>query len=150
MKPEAMPDSSPKTMKATAGEPTPAQAALLDELKEGGLCDTAATLDALYHAAETLDYWRIAVPCAGAGSRNALLTKLADTLQFPDHFGMNLDALYDCITDQLLANKKKGAVLILQGAKKLPPEALSPVVDTLLDAAEFMQTKGQRLVIVLQ
>ena len=123
---------------------------LLAALQEGGLMDEAAPLEALYLAAAQLDYWRIAVPCAGAGSKAALLTKMADVLQFPDHFGMNLDALYDCITDQLLSNKKKGALLVLQGTKAIPSDALNPIVDTLLDAAEFMQTKGQRLVLSVQ
>ena len=122
---------------------------LLNALKEGGLLDEPASQDALFLAAAALDYWRIAVPCIGAGSKAAVLTKIADVLQFPDHFGMNLDALYDCITDQLLTNKRKGALLLLTGVKGLPPAALNPIVDTLLDASEFMQTKGQRLVLAI-
>jgi RNAse (barnase) inhibitor barstar len=136
--------------------PLEPRADLCAALIEGGLMDTpspAATVEDWLLAAASLDYWRIAVPCAGAGSKAALLTKLADTLQFPDYFGMNLDALYDCLTDQLLAHQKtakKGAVLILNDTGTLPREALNAVVDTLLDAAEFMQTKGQRLCLVLR
>jgi len=32
-------------------------------------------------------------------STEDLLGALADALDFPDWFGMNLDALYDCLTD---------------------------------------------------
>lgn len=122
-------------------------------LQEGGLMDTphpSASADEWLAAAASLDFWRIAVPCTGANSKASLLTKIADTLQFPDHFGMNLDALYDCLTDQLMANKKKGAVLVLDGAATMQRDVLNSVIDTLLDAAEFLQPKGQRLCVVLR
>jgi Barstar (barnase inhibitor) len=126
---------------------------LCTALHEGGLMDTAspaASADDWMLAAASLDYWRITVPCKGAGSKASLLTKFSDTLQFPDHFGMNLDALYDCLTDQLLSHKKKGALLVLEGAASLPRETINGVLDTLLDAAEFMQLKGQRLCVVIK
>jgi hypothetical protein len=129
------------------------RADLTTALQEGGLLDTPtpdASVDEWMLAAAGLDYWRIAVPCNNVGSKAALLTKIADTLQFPDHFGMNLDALYDCLTDQLMAHKKKGALLILDGAAHSPRDATSGLIDTLLDAAEFMQMKGQRLCIVVR
>jgi RNAse (barnase) inhibitor barstar len=132
---------------------TEPRADLCAALHEGGLMDKphpAASADEWLAAAASLDFWRIAVPCAGASSKASLLTKIADTLQFPDHFGMNLDALYDCLTDQLMANKKKGALLVLDGAAAMPREALASIVDTLLDAAEFLQPKGQRLCVVLR
>jgi Barstar (barnase inhibitor) len=122
-------------------------------LQEGGLIDSpspAASVPDWLLAAESLDYWRIAVPCTGASSKAVLLTKIADTLQFPDHFGMNLDALYDCLTDQLMAHKKKGALLILDGASSAPRDATGGLIDALLDAAEFMQMKGQRLCVVVR
>ncbi len=129
------------------------RADLTAALQEGGLMDAPqpnASADEWLAAAASLDYWRIAVPCKGASSKASLLTKIADTLQFPDHFGMNLDALYDCLTDQLMANKKKGAVLVLDGAAAMPRDVLSLVVDTLLDAAEYLQPKGQRLCVVIR
>jgi hypothetical protein len=129
------------------------RADLTTALQEGGLADRqtlAATVDDWMLAAASLDFWRIAVPCKSASSKAAILTKIADTLQFPDHFGMNLDALYDCLTDQLMANKKKGALLILDGAAQAPRDAINGLVDTLLDAAEFMQMKGQRLCVVIR
>ncbi len=132
---------------------TEPRADLCAALQEGGLMDkphTATTTDEWLAAAAGIDYWRISVPCVGASSKASLLTKIADTLQFPDHFGMNLDALYDCLTDQLMANKKKGALLVLDGIAAMPRDVLASVVDTLLDAAEFLQPKGQRLCVVLR
>jgi Barstar (barnase inhibitor) len=129
------------------------RADLTAALQEGGELDApspTASIDDWMLAAAELDFWRIAVPCSHAGSKAAMLTKIADALQFPDHFGMNLDALYDCLTDQLMANKKKGALLILDGAASAPREATSGVIDTLLDAAEFMQLKGQRLCVLVR
>lgn len=127
---------------------------IMAALKEGGVIspqELTATQEDIFLAANALNYWRIAVPCSGAGSKAALLTKISDALQFPDHFGMNLDALYDCVTDQLmghLGKGKKGAVLILEGTANVPKEALAPVIETLLDAAEFVQMKGSRLTLV--
>jgi Barstar (barnase inhibitor) len=129
------------------------RADLTAALQEGGLLDTpnpAASVSDWMLAAAGLDFWRITVPCAGIGSKAALLTRIADVLEFPDHFGMNLDALYDCLTDQLMANKKKGALLILDAAAAVPRDATSGLIDTILDAAEFMQMKGQRLCLVIR
>ncbi|MFT7837457.1 barstar family protein [Saccharothrix sp. BKS2] len=36
---------------------------------------------------------------AGARTRAEVLAAVADALDFPDWFGHNLDALYDCLTD---------------------------------------------------
>ena len=38
----------------------------------------------------------------GARSKEAMLQVVAKTLKFPRHFGMNLDALHDCLTDRKL------------------------------------------------
>ncbi len=35
----------------------------------------------------------------GARTKQAALAAIADALSFPDWFGHNLDALYDCLTD---------------------------------------------------
>jgi hypothetical protein len=126
---------------------------LCQALLNGGLLESpepdASVLDWLL-AASSLDYWRMSIPCTGAGSKAALLTKFADTLEFPDHFGMNLDALYDCLTDTLLTYRKPGSVLMLEGIHTLATSTINPVLDTLLDVAEFMQTKGHRFCVVLR
>jgi RNAse (barnase) inhibitor barstar len=84
------------------------------QLQTGGVHHDAPPHDALFMAAAMLDFWRIEVDCKGVTTKAGLLTRIADTLQFPDHFGMNLDALYDCLTDQLSGSGKKGAVLVMR------------------------------------
>ncbi len=126
---------------------------LRQALLHGGVLDIPepnANMDEWRVSAASLGYECVLVPCAGAGSKAALLTKFSDILDFPDHFGMNLDALYDCLTDILLAHKKPGMVLMLDGTKTLAASTINPVVDTLLDVAEFMQTKGHRFCVVLR
>jgi RNAse (barnase) inhibitor barstar len=93
---------------------TPAVQIYQTQLQAGGVHHSTPAHDDLFMAAALLDFWRIEVDCKGVTTKSGLLTRLADTLQFPDHFGMNLDALYDCFTDQLSGSGKKGAVLVLR------------------------------------
>lgn len=39
------------------------------------------------------------IDCAAIGSREELHRILAETLRFPEWYGNNLDALYDCLTE---------------------------------------------------
>ncbi|MEN9912138.1 MAG: hypothetical protein RI956_582 [Pseudomonadota bacterium] len=124
---------------------------LCSTLQKGGIISLPAmniSVNDWRLAANQLNFWLCIISCTGAGSKAALLTKLADTLNFPDHFGMNLDALYDCLTDLLLQQKQAGTVLILEGTHSLNAATVNPILDTLLDAAEFMQPKGHRLSII--
>lgn len=41
----------------------------------------------------------VTIDCRGCVSRSHLHKVLADALSFPDHYGSNLDALHDCLTD---------------------------------------------------
>ena len=41
----------------------------------------------------------ITVDCCGLETKARLHAALADGLHFPDWYGHNLDALYDCLTD---------------------------------------------------
>ena len=126
-------------------------AELTAALEKGGMLQlTRATVTAdIYRAAEALGFWRIAIPCAGVASRNALLSRMSDVLQFPDYFGMNLDALYDCLTDQLSNTGKKGAVLVFEGMAAMPAEARKPVLETLLDVVQTLKLKKVILTIAV-
>ena len=53
--------------------------------------------------------------CRGAGTKEALLRRLAEALRFPEHFGMNLDALHDSLTELVMEGPKKGTALLLEG-----------------------------------
>ena len=41
----------------------------------------------------------ITIDCRGFVPRSDLLKAFADALSFPDHYGNNLDALHDCLTE---------------------------------------------------
>ena len=41
----------------------------------------------------------ITIDCQGFVPRSDLHKAFADALSFPDHYGKNLDALHDCLTD---------------------------------------------------
>ena len=41
----------------------------------------------------------ITIDCLGFVPRSDLHRAFADALAFPDHYGNNLDALHDCLTD---------------------------------------------------
>ena len=41
----------------------------------------------------------ITIDCRGFVPRSDLHKAFADALAFPDHYGNNLDALHDCLTD---------------------------------------------------
>ncbi len=83
--------------------------------------------------------------------KRALLDTLAATLPFPDHFGTNWDALYDCLTD-LERAKAPGLVIEIQGLGRFAREAsreLSIGIKTFTDATEFWRTRSGRLLILL-
>ena len=41
----------------------------------------------------------IEITLDGTMGMDAIHTQLAETFRFPDYYGRNLDALYDCLTD---------------------------------------------------
>ncbi|GHE19955.1 hypothetical protein GCM10017767_04760 [Halomonas urumqiensis] len=51
------------------------------------------------------------LPAASCGSRDALLDALASGLAFPDHFGHNWDAAWDCMTE-LTWNDDKPRIIL--------------------------------------
>lgn len=42
---------------------------------------------------------KVIIDCASIADKAALHCALAQALEFPDYYGNNLDALYDCLTD---------------------------------------------------
>jgi len=66
------------------------------------------------------------------------LTAFAEALSFPDHFGHNLDALYDCLTD--LSWLPPGEHVLVWSApgvfERADPDGYAAVVDVLTDATE--------------
>ena len=58
------------------------------------------------------------VALAGARDKNAFLNAVAQALVFPDYFGHNWDAFYDCLVD-LEHDKGEGLLVVLRDASGL-------------------------------
>lgn len=86
--------------------------------------------------------WR--VDFKGLKSRESMLKAAAASLQFPAHFGVNLDALYDCLTDMPLKPGPSYVIELVDLAHAAPGDALHTVF---ADAAQFWREKGVSLAI---
>ena len=58
---------------------------------------------------------QLGLSVAEIGLDGDFLTELGRQLQFPEHYGANFDALYDCLTD-LAASPGQGCLLLFTGA----------------------------------
>jgi hypothetical protein len=79
----------------------------------------------------------------------AFLAAFAGTLGFPDYFGHNWDAFYDCLGD--LEGDRK--VLLLRGASafaRAEPEEFGAALDTLADAVRLWKDAGRSLLVVVE
>lgn len=78
---------------------------------------------------------------ANAQSKQEVLESIAEAFTFPVHFGKNLDALYDCMTDLVhKAGTQPGFVVVLEQLPDNPRfdrEAREQLLDVFRDAADF-------------
>lgn len=86
--------------------------------------------------------WR--VDLKGLKSRESMLKAVAASLSFPAHFGVNLDALYDCLTDMPLKPGPAYVIELVDLAHAGVGDALHAVF---ADAAQFWREKGVSLAI---
>lgn len=88
----------------------------------------------------------------GARDKNAFLNAVAKALRFPDYFGHNWDAFYDCLTD--LEHEKGEGILVLlreaSGFARAEQEEFAAAVDALQDAAEFWDEDGKLLLVIVE
>lgn len=96
----------------------------------------------LERAALRADQILLRSDCSAAENKAAVLSKIGKDLSLPGHYGQNLDALYDCLTD-LRPNRdadKPGFVVILEnlpdGGRFGPPER-SELLDVFREAADY-------------
>src|SRR5215468_6480020 len=72
-------------------------------------------------------------------TRDDLLRGIADAMQFPDYFGMNWDAVIDCLRDLADRQPAEGYVLFVHAAERPWRQGLSwmgELVEVWLTAAE--------------
>ena len=78
---------------------------------------------------------------SAAQCKQDVLDIIARDFLFPDHFGKNLDALYDCITDLVhKSGTQPGFVVVLElipDAAKCDRETREQLLDAFRDAADF-------------
>jgi RNAse (barnase) inhibitor barstar len=79
---------------------------LQKQLQKGGLIEVSAvSKDEVIDAAAAAGLTPFVVDCDRARSRSAVLRAVVKAVDFPEYFGGNLDALYDCLCDTLLDQK---------------------------------------------
>lgn len=92
------------------------------------------------------------VALAASRDKNAFLNALSGTLAFPDYFGRNWDAFYDCLVE-LEHGKGEGLLLVLRDASgfaRAEPDEFAAAVDALQDAADFWEGEQKTLLVVVE
>ena len=101
----------------------------------------AYRVDDLMQAANTAGQHFLYANLAEAQSKQEVLDGLAQAFTFPAHFGKNLDALYDCMTDLVhMSGQQPGFVVVLEQIPDNPRfdrEAREQLLEVLRDAAEY-------------
>jgi len=76
-----------------------------------------------------------------AQTKQDVLDRIAESFLFPAHFGKNLDALFDCMTDLVhRAGSQPGFVVVLEQLPdntRFDREAREQLLDVFRDAADF-------------
>ena len=78
----------------------------------------------------------VRIGLAGAARKEALMERVARSLEFPRWFGGNWDALEDCLTD-LSWSAAGGHVLLIEGAGEMNGDERGIFVDILASAAAW-------------
>ena len=101
----------------------------------------AYRVDDLMQAADKAGHHFLYANLAEAQSKQDVLDALAAAFLFPAHFGKNLDALYDCMTDLVhKAGQQPGFVVVLEQLPDNPRfdrEAREQLLEVFRDAAEY-------------
>jgi RNAse (barnase) inhibitor barstar len=103
------------------------------------------------HKTETnCSLYRYSFPNLENLQRETLLYALAKTLSFPDYFGVNWDAAYDCLTDR---DWQAGAVVVVEmnitADATVDEDALNTLIDVMRDACRFWNDQQVTLYFLL-
>jgi RNAse (barnase) inhibitor barstar len=101
----------------------------------------AYRVEDLMQAAQDVGQHFLYANLTAAQSKQDVLDSIAEAFLFPAHFGKNLDALYDCMTDLVnKAGSQTGFVVVLEQLPDNPRfdrEAREQLLDVFRDAADF-------------
>ena len=88
---------------------------------------------------------------AGCLDKETFLTRVAEALEFPDWFGRNWDAFFDCLTD-LSWLPASGHVLVLLNTAEMrrdAPEAFDSAKSIMQEAAGIWAKRGQTFRVII-
>lgn len=95
----------------------------------------------LQEAASTMGQHFLYANLADAQSKQDVLDMIATQFTFPQHFGKNFDALYDCMTDPLhKSGPQPGFIVVLEqipAHAKFDKEAREQLLDIFRDASDY-------------
>jgi RNAse (barnase) inhibitor barstar len=101
----------------------------------------AFRVDDLLSAAQDLGHHFLYANLTSAQSKQEVLEGIAQAFLFPAHFGKNLDALHDCMTDLVhKSGAQAGFVVVLEQLPdnaRFDREAREQLLDVFRDAADF-------------
>ena len=101
----------------------------------------AYRVEDLMAAAQTAGHHFLYANVSSAQSKQDVLEGIAQAFTFPAHFGKNLDALYDCMTDIVhKSGAQPGFVVVLEQLPdnaKFDREAREQLLDVFREAADF-------------
>jgi RNAse (barnase) inhibitor barstar len=101
----------------------------------------AYRVDDLMQAANDASQHFLYANLSNAQTKQDVLEGIAAAFLFPPHFGKNLDALYDCMTDLVhKSGQQPGFVVVLEQLPDNPRfdrEAREQLLDVFRDAADF-------------
>ena len=101
----------------------------------------AFRVEDLLQAARAVNQHFLYVNLTAAQSKQDVLEAIAQAFLFPAHFGKNLDALFDCMTDLVhKSGAQPGFVVVLEQLPDNPRfdrEVREQLLDVFRDAADF-------------
>ncbi|MFG6447561.1 barstar family protein [Roseateles sp. BYS180W] len=101
----------------------------------------AYRVEDLMQAAQNAGQHFLYASLAEAQSKQELMEQIAQQFLFPVHFGKNLDALYDCMTDLVhKSGAQPGFVVVLDQLPdhaRFDRESREQLLDVFRDAADF-------------
>lgn len=104
--------------------------------------------EALFQQAEQLGITVMVANCDRARSRSAVLRAIAKAVDYPQFFGSDLDALYDCLCETVM-DQSKGLYLWLDRlhtGDEIIAQAAEDIIQTLDDVADYAATKERHFI----
>ena len=97
----------------------------------------AYRVDELLEAAQGAGQHFLYANLTNAQSKQDVLEAIAEAFLFPAHFGKNLDALYDCMTDLVHKSGSQPGFVVVPDNARFDRESREQLLDVFRDAADF-------------